>query len=112
NRRDYEWIESCESSESMIPDSLNSLHSVDSYSTSKFNSLRRGRISPPVVHVEHLQPCEVGGEARHEVRVVLPFARRPQNLGERGLARECHVLGLLGIGDVLRPDLPLRAEDV
>src|SRR2546427_6985389 len=57
----------------------------------------------PVVHVQHGEPHEMGGEPRQEVRIALLLPRRPQYFGEGARPRERHVLGPLRVRDVLGP---------
>ena len=63
-----------------------------------------------MVDVERAQTFEVRGEPHQEPGVILSLFRRPHDFGKGAHAGEGHVLHLLGLRHVLRPQLPLRAE--
>src|SRR5204863_5667534 len=65
-----------------------------------------------IVHVEPPQSRQMRLEPSDEVRVIPCFLRRPDDFGEGSETRKRHVLDLLRSRHVLRPYLPLRAEDV
>ena len=65
-----------------------------------------------VVDAELVEPLELGLQAPRESPPSCARPGRPGDLGERAQARERHVLRVLEVGDVLRPQVALAAEDV